>query len=166
MFVLETLPYKVKTQHVLFRLHTTTFFYLGKFLKKLVDQCSSITKDSIYHIKHMSIQPFTMGVNWPEIVYLMEVSIMFRYFHILFFYFVRQNKLDCCQTEDTCKWQMSWQDRCGCLMDRPSTSKVNNCNSYWFCLQLKSLSGPLKCFVFREASVLIFLALSERLNSI
>ena len=32
----------------------TTFFYLGRFLKKLADdQCSSITKGSIYYIKHM-----------------------------------------------------------------------------------------------------------------
>ncbi len=34
--------------------HTqSTFFYLGKFLKKLADdQCSSIIKGSTYHIKH------------------------------------------------------------------------------------------------------------------
>ncbi len=31
----------------------STVFYLGRFLKKLADdQCSSITKGSIYHIKH------------------------------------------------------------------------------------------------------------------
>ncbi len=31
----------------------TTFFYLERFLKKLADdQCSYITKGSIYHIKH------------------------------------------------------------------------------------------------------------------
>ncbi len=41
------------------------------------DQCSLITKDSIYHIKHMSIQTFTMGMDWPDIASLMEVSIMF-----------------------------------------------------------------------------------------
>ncbi len=42
----------------------TTFFYLGRFLKKLADdQCSSITKFSIYHIKYMSIQPFTILVE-------------------------------------------------------------------------------------------------------
>ena len=42
----------------------TTFFYLGRFIKKLADdQCSSITKVSIYHIKHMSIQPFTMRLE-------------------------------------------------------------------------------------------------------
>ena len=34
----------------------TTFFYLGSFLKKLADdQCSSRTKDSIYHIKHNGV---------------------------------------------------------------------------------------------------------------
>ncbi len=53
-------------------------FYLGRFLKKLADdQCSSITKGSIYHIKYMYIHPFTIVVNWPEIGGLMEVSTMF-----------------------------------------------------------------------------------------
>ena len=42
----------------------TTFFYLGRFLKKLADdQCFLISKGSIDHIKHMSIQPFTMDVD-------------------------------------------------------------------------------------------------------
>ncbi len=42
----------------------TTFFYLGRFLKKLADdQFSSVIKGSIYHIKHMPMQPFTMGVD-------------------------------------------------------------------------------------------------------
>ncbi len=55
----------------------TTVFYLGRFLKQIADdQCSSITKGNIYHIKHMSIQPFTMGVDWPEIGCLIEVSVM------------------------------------------------------------------------------------------
>ena len=48
--------------------HTqSTFFCLGKFLKKLADdQCISITKGRIYHIKHEYIQPFSMEVDWPE----------------------------------------------------------------------------------------------------
>ena len=42
----------------------TTFFHLGNILKKLADDpCSSVTTDSIFHIKHMFIQPFTMGVD-------------------------------------------------------------------------------------------------------
>ncbi len=41
------------------------------------DQCSSVAKDCIYHIKHMSIQPFTIGVDLPEIGCLIEVSTMF-----------------------------------------------------------------------------------------
>ncbi len=57
----------------------TTFFYLGRILKKLADdQCSSITKGSIYHIKPTYIQPFTTVVDWPEIGCLMEVSTMFH----------------------------------------------------------------------------------------
>ena len=52
-----------------------TFFYLRRFLNKLADdQCSSITKDSIYYVKHMYIQPFSMEMDWPE----MEVSAMFH----------------------------------------------------------------------------------------
>ena len=46
----------------------TTFFHRGRFLKKLADvQYSFITKGSIYHIKYMSIQPFTMEEDWPKI---------------------------------------------------------------------------------------------------
>ncbi len=48
------------------------------------DQCSSISKCSIYHIKHMLIQPFTMGVDWPEIGCLMA-SIYVWCLHILCF---------------------------------------------------------------------------------
>ncbi len=56
----------------------TTFFYLERSLKKLADgQCSSITKGSIYHTKHMYIQPFTTVVDWPDIRCLMEVTTMF-----------------------------------------------------------------------------------------
>ncbi len=48
-----------------FQIKQTTFFYLEKFLKKLTDddQCSSITKGSIYHIKYMYIQPFSKVVD-------------------------------------------------------------------------------------------------------
>ncbi len=53
----------------------TTFFYHGRFQKKLADnQCSPITEGGIYY---MSIQPFTMIVNWPEIGSLMDISMMF-----------------------------------------------------------------------------------------
>ena len=64
----------------------TTSLYLRRFLKKLADdQCPSRTKGSIYSIKHISIQPFTMGVDWPEIERLMEVSICFIFAHTAFF---------------------------------------------------------------------------------
>ncbi len=53
-------------------------FTLEELLKKLVDdQCSSITKCSIYHINHMYLQHFTTVVDWPEIGCSMEVSTMF-----------------------------------------------------------------------------------------
>ncbi len=61
----------------------STFLCLGKFLKGLADdQSSSITKGSIYYIKHLQIQPFSMEVDWQESWCLMEVSTMlyiFRY---------------------------------------------------------------------------------------
>ncbi len=59
--------------------HTqSTFFCLGKFLKWLADDRSSfITKGSIYYIEYMHIQPVSVGVDWPEIWCLMEVSTMF-----------------------------------------------------------------------------------------
>ncbi len=59
--------------------HTqSTSFWLGKVLKKLADdQPSSITKGSIYYIKHMNIQPFSMEVDWPKILLLMAVSAKF-----------------------------------------------------------------------------------------
>ncbi len=42
----------------------STLFCLGKVLNKLADdQYFSITKGSIYCIKHMYIQPFAMGVD-------------------------------------------------------------------------------------------------------
>ena len=50
---------------------------LGRFVKKIADdQYSSVSKGRIYHIKHMSIQPFALGMVWPEIGCLMEVPIM------------------------------------------------------------------------------------------
>ncbi len=56
----------------------STFFYLGKFLKWWADdQSSSIPKGSIYCIKHMHIQPFSMEADWQEIWHQMDVSAMF-----------------------------------------------------------------------------------------
>ena len=56
----------------------STFFCLEKFLKKLADnECSSVAKGSIYYIKHMYIQLFSMEVDWPEIWGLLEVSTIF-----------------------------------------------------------------------------------------
>ncbi len=87
------LPQKVKTQYGISDYMQTTFFYLGRFLKKLADdQSASITKGSIYHIKLVHTT-FYMGVDWLVIGRLMEVSIMFLFFvkksHTTF-YFVRQ----------------------------------------------------------------------------
>ncbi len=68
-----------------------TFFCLGKFLKWLADdQFSSMTKGSICYIKHMYIQPVSMGVDWEEIWYQMDVSTMFYFFRYCLFFFVGQ----------------------------------------------------------------------------
>ncbi len=86
-----TLPHKVKTQYLHFNFMQTTFFYLERFLKKLAeDQCSFITKGSIYHIKHMYIQPFTTVVDWPEIGYFNGSIYYVLYLQILCFYLVGQ----------------------------------------------------------------------------
>ncbi len=51
-----------------FRLHGSYFPLPWQIPEKIADdQCSSIIKGSIYHIKHISIQPFTMGMGRPEI---------------------------------------------------------------------------------------------------
>ncbi len=52
------------------------------------DQCSSITKGSIYFMKRTYIQPATTVVDWPEIWCLMELSTMFYILQILRFYLV------------------------------------------------------------------------------
>ncbi len=75
---LPCLPHQIKRSICISDFMQTTFFYLGRFLKKLADdQYSSITKGSIKHIKHMYIHHFTTVVNWPEIGCWMEVSTMF-----------------------------------------------------------------------------------------
>ncbi len=62
------LPYKVKHSFCIIRLHTNYFLLPWKIPEEIADDhCSSITKHSIYHLKLMSIQPFTMGVDSPEI---------------------------------------------------------------------------------------------------
>ncbi len=69
----QVLLHKVKTQYVYFRLHTNYFLLPWKILKKLADdQCSSVT--------NMSMQPFTMRVDWPEIWSLMEIIYHVWYF--------------------------------------------------------------------------------------
>ncbi len=75
----------------------TTFFYLGKFLKKLADnQCSSITKGSIYHIKHdyvhktfYPIRRLTRNLTFNGSIYYV------LYLQILHFYLVGHNFTIC-----------------------------------------------------------------------
>ena len=52
IFITASLPHQAKMQYLHFRFCANYFVYLGRFLKKLADnQCSHITKVSIYHIK-------------------------------------------------------------------------------------------------------------------
>ena len=75
-----TIPQQVKAQHLHFRFHANYFFTLiGRFLKKLADeQCSSITKGSIYCIKYVN-KTFHHESDWPEIA-ILEVSIKYLTF--------------------------------------------------------------------------------------
>ncbi len=61
----DILPQQVKTtQYLHFRFYVNYFLLLWKIPEELAeDQCSSITKVSIYHIKHMYIQLFTTVVD-------------------------------------------------------------------------------------------------------
>ena len=75
----SSLPHKVKMQYYMCNSDyiQTTFFSCWRFIKKLAEnQCSSITKGNIYHIKHIHTT-FTMVVDWPEIECSMEVFTMF-----------------------------------------------------------------------------------------
>ena len=90
-----TLPHKEKCSMCISDYMQTTFFHCGIFLKKL--QMTSALQYSelktYLPLKHMSIQPFIKGMDWPEIGCWIEVSIMCRYLHVLHFYFVRHNCL-------------------------------------------------------------------------
>ncbi len=57
----------------------TTLLFLGRFLKKLTINALQWLKatSTISKLIIMSVQLFTSGMDWPEIWYLMEVSIMF-----------------------------------------------------------------------------------------
>ena len=70
-------------QYVHFRWHTNYFLLPWKDISNHISRQSMllISKGSTYHVRHydvqLSIQPFTMEVDWPKIGCLMEVSIMF-----------------------------------------------------------------------------------------
>ncbi len=71
------LPPKVKTHYVHFRSHTE-YFLLSWIIPVEISRRSMLFhKGSIYHIEHIYIQPFSMEVDWPEMVCLMEVSTKF-----------------------------------------------------------------------------------------
>ena len=62
-----------------------------EFMKKLADyQCFPVSKSSIYHIKYMPIQPFTIGVDLRKIGHLMDVSVTHLIFAHTAFYFEQQ----------------------------------------------------------------------------
>ncbi len=69
-----------------FQITCKLLFYLERFLKKLADdQRSSVTKRSIYYMKHMCIQPLSLEVDWPDIWCLIEVStVCFIFAHTAF----------------------------------------------------------------------------------
>ncbi len=71
----KMLPHQGKTQYLHFRIHVNYFLLPQKIPED--NQYFSITKGSIYHIKHMYIQPFAKIVYFPDIWCLMEVSTLF-----------------------------------------------------------------------------------------
>ncbi len=81
----KILPHKVKMQYVHFRIHTNYFLLPWKITEEISRQSVLFNNSKAVPtiIKHMSIQPFTMGVDWSEIVCQMAVSVMF---HICTYY--------------------------------------------------------------------------------
>ncbi len=77
---MQILPYKVKMQYVHFRLHANYFLLPWKICEESCIQSRFFNnlKAVATILNIMYIQPFTMGVDWPEIRRLMEVSIMFN----------------------------------------------------------------------------------------
>ncbi len=73
------LLHKVKTQYVHFRSHAE-YILLPWKISEEISRWSMLfhTKGSyLPYETHISIQPFTMGVDWSDIWCLMEVSTMF-----------------------------------------------------------------------------------------
>ena len=102
------MSHKIKTQYLHFRLQVSYFlfnFTLEDAWRNLDNQCSSITKGSIDHIKHMSI-PFSMKVHWPETRRFNGRIYYVWYLHILRF-------LLC--TADICTSRLPWEK---CIFDK------------------------------------------------
>ncbi len=102
----RSLPCKVKMQYVHFKLYTPCFLLPSKiFLNKLAnDQCSLINKGSIYHIKHMSIQPFAW--RWIDLKWSVKWKYLacFIFAHTVFFTFYSRinNVTNLLKTNMTC----------------------------------------------------------------
>ncbi len=80
------LTHTVKIQYLHFRLHANYFPLPWKIPEDFLSKRSVFVNNlrHIYHIKHMSIQPFTMGMDWCENGRVMDVSIMFNFAHAAF----------------------------------------------------------------------------------
>ncbi len=64
----------------------TAFFYLGRFLKQIADdQCSSITKSNIYHMKHNVHTNFYHGSGLTWYWMFNRIIYYLSYLHILRF---------------------------------------------------------------------------------
>ncbi len=88
---LHNLPHKLKCSIYISDFIQTTFFYLGRFLKKLADdQCSSITKGSIYHINHYVHTTFYHSSGLTRNLMFNGSICYVLYLQILHFYLGRQ----------------------------------------------------------------------------
>ena len=82
----------------------TTFFYLGRFLKKIADdQSFSISKGSIYHIKHVHTA-FYYGKGLAQNWAFNGSTYRVWYVHILYFYLC---VAECCRPMPSWRYRLA-----------------------------------------------------------
>ena len=117
----------------------TSFFYLGRFLKKLADnQSSSINKDSILQYETAFYHLSGLTWNWMFNGSIYHV----RYLHILHFYFVWENYSDNVELV-TSNWDSTgMEDTTTCL---PSTVRFWVGLNHWVWLSQKTFQLASPC---------------------
>ena len=89
---------QIKTQYVHFRSYTEYFLLPWKIPKEISRRSMlSITKGSIYYVKHLCIQSFSMEIRLTRNLMFNGSIYNILYLHILCFYFVGQSLLEACK---------------------------------------------------------------------